>query len=89
MEREVRQQMKSKGIEALPLYPEHRLSYHPTTAKIFDQFQDTTVSYLMVDDRLTKEYRDNLGPIQRQILALLKITETDYWSSTDYVKVER
>lgn len=89
MEREVRQQMKSKGIEALPLYPEHRLSYHPTTAKIFDQFQDTTVSYLMVDDRLTKEYRDNLGPIQRQILELLKITETDYWSSTDYVKVER
>lgn len=43
----------------------------------------------MVDDRLTKEYRDNLGPIQRQILELLKITETDYWSSTDYVKVER
>ena len=89
IEREVRQQMKSKGIEALPLYPEHRLSYHPTTAKIFDQFQDTTVSYLTVDDRLTKEYRDNLGPIQRQILELLKITETGYWSSTDYVKVER
>lgn len=89
IEREVRQQMDRKGIEALPLYPEHRLSYHPTTAKIFDQFQDTTVSYLTVDDRLTKEYRDNLGPIQRQILELLKITETDYWSSTDYVKVDR
>ncbi|GMT41542.1 MAG: IS4 family transposase [bacterium] len=89
IEREVRQQMYKKGIEALPLYPEHRLSYHPTTAKIFDQFQDTTVSYLTVNDQLTKEYRDHLGPIQRQILALLKISEADYWRSTDYVKVER
>lgn len=88
IEREVRQQMDSKGIEALPLYPEHRLSYHPTTAKIFDQFQDTTVSYLMVDGHLSKEYRDDLDPLRRQILALLKITEADYWRSTGYVKLK-
>lgn len=88
IEREVRQQMDSKGIEALPLYPEHRLSYHPTTAKIFDQFQDITVSYLMVNNQLIREYRDTLNPIQLQILTLLKITETNYWRSTDYVKVE-
>ena len=79
--------MENRKIEALPLYPEHRLSYHPTTAKIFDQFQDTTVSYLTVDGELTREYRDNLGPMQKIILELLKISETDYWRSTDYVKV--
>jgi transposase len=87
IEREVRLQMENRKIEALPLYPEHRLSYHPTTAKIFDQFQDTTVSYLTVDGELTREYRDNLGPMQKIILELLKISETDYWRSTDYVKV--
>jgi len=47
------------------------------------------VSYLTVNDQLTKEYRDHLSPIQQQILALLKISQTDYWRSTDYVKVER
>jgi len=88
IEREIRQQMDSDGIEALPIYPEHRLSYHPTTAKIFDQFQDTTGSYLTVDSQLIREYRDTLDPIQLQILALLKITETDYWRSTNYVKVK-
>lgn len=89
IEREVRQQMDSKKIEALPLYAEHRLSYHPTTAKIFDQFQDVTVSYLTVNGQLTREYRDTLDPIRLQILMLLKITESDYWRSTDYVRVER
>ncbi len=86
IEREVRQQMSSKGIEAIPLYPEHRLSYHPTTAKIFDQFQDVTVSYLTVKGHLTREYRDELSPIQLQILELLKISQAEYWHSTDYVK---
>ena len=83
IEREVRQQMDKNGIDALPLYPEHRLSYHPTTAKIFDQFQDTTVSYLTVNDPLSKEYTDRLSPIQKKILELLKISQTDYWRSTD------
>jgi transposase len=87
IEREIRQQMSEAGIEALPLYPEHRLSYHPTTAKIFDQFQDATVSYLMINGQLSKEYRDKLNPIQQKILALLKISENDYWRSTNYVKI--
>jgi len=47
------------------------------------------VSYLTVNDQLTKEYRDHLGPIQRLILALLKISQTDYWRSTDYVKLQQ
>ncbi len=85
IEREVREQMDKRGIEALPIYPEHRLSYHPTTAKIFDQFQDTSVSYLMVNGQICREYRDELTPVQLQILSLLKITEPEYWGSTDYV----
>jgi len=58
-------------------------------SQIFDQFQDTTVSYLTLNHQLIREYKDTLDPVQLKILALLKITETDYWRSTDYVKVER
>ncbi len=38
IEREVRLKMEEKNIPALPVYPEHRIAYHPTTAKIFDRF---------------------------------------------------
>ncbi|MCP4376499.1 MAG: IS1634 family transposase, partial [bacterium] len=40
IEREVRQTMKDSDIDALSIYPEHRLAYHPTTAKIFERFRD-------------------------------------------------
>jgi hypothetical protein len=39
IEREVRQNIKASDIEALSIYPEHRLAYHPTAAKIFERFQ--------------------------------------------------
>jgi len=40
--------MKKNEIDKLPLYPEPRLSYHPTTAKIFDRFCDVVNIYFMI-----------------------------------------
>ena len=81
IEREVRRSMKAKEIEAIAVYPEHRLAYHPTTAKIFDRFHDTSVSRVMRGDELEREYRDELSPVQREVLDLLGMTEKDYWNS--------
>lgn len=86
IEREVRQNMKEIGLEALAIYPEDRLSYHPTTAKIFDQFKDVSVSYVMVDGKVVKEYRDELTDLQVGILSLLNISEEDYWRSTEWTR---
>lgn len=52
---------KAREIEAIAVYPEHRLAYHPTTAKIFDRFHDTSVYRVMRVGELEKQYRDELS----------------------------
>lgn len=79
IEREVRQQMKKSEIAALSIYPEHRLAYHPTTAKIFDRFQDTSCYRITEGNQVIKRYRDELTELQQNILVLLGMTEDDYW----------
>ena len=79
IEREVRQRMSEKAIEAIPIYPEHRLAYHPTTAKIFERFQDTSLYQVIQGQTVVKEYRDDLTPVQHSVLALLAMSEEQYW----------
>ncbi len=83
IEREVRQTMKAFDIEALSIYPEHRLAYHPTTAKIFERFQDISNYKIVEGDRVIKTYRDELTDLQKEILELLGMTEEDYWEKVD------
>ena len=78
--------MKAKRVEAIAVYPEHRLAYHPTTAKVFDRFHDTSVSRVMRGDEIENEYRDELSPVQREVLDLLGMTEEDYWSGLELGK---
>ena len=73
--------MKAKRIDAIAVYPEHRLAYHPTTAKIFDRFHDTSVYRIMRGDEVEEEYRDDLSAVQKEVLELLGMTEGDYWDS--------
>ncbi len=79
IEREVRKQMNASKIKALSIYPEHRLAYHPTTAKIFDRFHDISTYQIKTNDRIVEEYRDELTDLQKEILALLGMSEQDYW----------
>ena len=79
IEREVRQSMDDQAIDAIPIYPEHRLAYHPTTAKIFDRFHDTSLYRIVRGKKVIKQYRDELTPVQHSILALLGISESTYW----------
>lgn len=79
IEREVRLNMRSEDIDAIPVYPEHRLSYHPTTAKIFDRFYDTSTYHLTENGTVFRAFKDDLSDIQRQVLGLMKMTEESYW----------
>jgi len=73
LEREVRKKMKQNKIESLPVYPEHRIAYHPTTAKIVDRFHDLSTYELENGD----QYQDQLSDLHQQILGLLNIQY--YW----------
>lgn len=81
IEREVRNSMRAKEIDAIAVYPEHRLAYHPTTAKIIERFHDTSVYRVMRGDEVETEYRDDLSAVQTEVLELLGVTEQDYWGS--------
>ena len=83
IERQVRQKMKASDIEALSIYPEHRLAYHPTTAKIFERFQDMSNYTIVEGDQVVKVYRDELTDLHKEILGLLDMTEYDYWQKVD------
>jgi transposase len=79
IEREVRRQMKACDIDALSIYPEHRLAYHPTTAKIFERFQDISNYKIVKGGQVIKVYRDEITDLHKEILGLLGMTEKDYW----------
>jgi len=83
IEREVRQNIKASDIEALSIYPEHRLAYHPTAAKIFERFQKISNYKIVEGDRVIKTYRDELTDLQKEILELLGMTEQGYWEKVD------
>jgi len=64
--------------EILPFLAEAlRIAYHPTTAKIFDRFQDLSIYKLQKGRKVIKEYCDQLSPLHQQILELLDIQH--YW----------
>ena len=79
LEREVRQKMKARELAALAVYPENRDATHPTTAKIFDLFQEVFSYSITQGNDLIEDYTDDLSPIQNSILDLLGILPEVYW----------
>jgi transposase len=79
IERQVRASMVENEIQYLPIYPEHRIAYHPTTAKIFDRFHDISTYRLSDQVNPAKAFKDQLKPLHLDILRLLNLTETQYW----------
>ena len=79
LERELRQNMKARCIDAIPIYPEHRIAYHPTTAKLFDRFEDVSVYQLRKGSNV-KLFQDELTKFQKELLEMLDMKESEYWS---------
>ncbi len=79
IEREVRLKMEEKNIAALPVYPEHRIAYHPTTAKIFDRFDGLSL-YRLKQNGVVKILRDDLSDLHKKIIKILEIPEHEFWS---------
>ena len=79
IERRVRMEMKEKGIKSLPLYPEYRKSFYPTTSKIFYNFDGISSYKILKNDKVVKEFKDSLSSIQKMILGLLDMDEGQYW----------
>ena len=83
MEREVRKSMADADIDSIPVYPEHRLAQHPTTARIIDRFHDLSLYRLFHDGKLVKQYQDDLTALQRNVLKMLGMTQNEYWGQVN------
>lgn len=65
IERKVRLAMKEKGIKSLPIYPEYRKSFYPTTSKIFYNFDGISSYKIIKDGKVIKEFKDSLSSSRR------------------------
>jgi len=86
IEREVRNKMKERRIEAIRVYPEQREAIHPTTTKIMDRFDNICTYKVMENSQVVETFRDSLNQDQKLILSLLNIEENKYWKSAPQSK---
>jgi len=80
IEREVRLKMKEYKIKSLPIYPEERDSFWPTTSKILDLFDGISSYKLQTNGKTIKRYRDSLTDTQYKILQMFNIESSEYWN---------
>ena len=78
LERELRQAMQAKGIEALPLYPEGRACRWPTARRVFDLFESVQRHTLTHRQRSPEIMVTELTRLQRRLLKLLGLSAKDY-----------
>ena len=79
IERKVRLAMKEQDIKSLPIYPEYRKAFYPTTSKIFYNFDGISSYKIIESGKVIKEFKDSLSSTQKIILNLLGMDENQYW----------
>ncbi len=70
--------MKREAIENLPLYPEERLTAHPTADQVFRLFSLAQRHLLTCEGVPVKVFVQELTPIQDQVLGLLGVPAAAY-----------
>jgi len=78
LERELRQAMRKRQIEALPMYPEGRACRWPTTRRVIDLFESVQRHTLLRRGQPAEIMVTELTRLQRRLLKLLGLTAGDY-----------
>jgi transposase len=78
LERELRQAMQRKGIEALPLYPEGRACRWPTASRVLELFESVQRHTLEHRQQPPETLVTELTRLQRRLLNLLGLNGKDY-----------
>jgi hypothetical protein len=78
LERQLRQAMQRKEIEALPLYPEGRACRWPTARRVIDLFESLQRHTLTRPQRSPEVMLTEPTRLQRRLLKLLGLSVKDY-----------
>jgi transposase len=80
LERHLRQRLAQRSAPPLKLYPEDRDAPHPTTSQLLKTFEGLSTYAIIQDGRPVEEYRDQLSDTHRTVLALMDMTEEQFWA---------
>jgi transposase len=80
IERELRLAMKREKIRQLPLYPEQRQCAHPSTEQVLHLFSLAMRNKLTQGNKIIQTFDVEFTDLQRQVLALLGVSETAFMS---------
>jgi len=78
LERQLRQAMQEKEIEALPLYPEGRRCRWPTARRVIDLFETVQRHVLERRGEPAEVMVTELSRLQRRLIKLLRMSAQDY-----------
>ena len=78
LERELREAMRRKGIDSLPMYPEGRACRRPTARRVLDLFETIQRHTLTHDKRSGDVMVTDLTRVQRRLLTLLGSPPKNY-----------
>jgi transposase len=78
LERQLRQAMRRKDIDALPMYPEGRACRWPTTRRVIDLFESVQRHTLENRRQPAEVLVTELNRLQRKILKLIGLSPKDY-----------
>lgn len=80
LERLLRQRIAERKAEPLKLYPEDRDAPHPTTSQLFKTFEGLCTYTISQAGGVCEHYHDELNPTHRAVLALLDMSEREFWN---------
>ncbi len=73
IERNIRHSMKKNSIKSIPIYPESRECYSPTTGRILGIFENLHYHDLIGNGAVVQTFPPQLNKVQKQVLELLDI----------------
>jgi transposase len=78
IERQIRMSMKEGGIRTLPLYPEGKECYSPTTDRVVSIFADVQKHHLFDSGNMIKTFDTPLDELQMTLLSLAGVPTSSY-----------
>jgi transposase len=81
LERHLRGLLAQRKAPPLKLYPEDREAPHPTTSQLLKTFEGLSTYAILHNGRPVEEYRDPLSETHRAVLALMDLTEEQFWAA--------
>ncbi|EQD70237.1 hypothetical protein B1B_05116 [mine drainage metagenome] len=78
IERQIRMSMEEQKIRTLPIYPEHRECYAPTTDRVVSIFADVQEHRLFDGENKIKTFVTPLTGLQVFLLSLAEVPPSSY-----------